>query len=58
MTHLITVENHGGTVRLVSKKPFKESETKDIVSIEFEDEPLTDRATTYQEREVSNETKH
>lgn len=36
----ITVENHGGTVRIVSKKPFLDSETKDIVSIEFEDEPL------------------
>lgn len=58
MKHLITVENHGGTVRIVSKKPFKDSETKDVVSLEFEDEPLTDRETTFQEREVSNEAKY
>lgn len=48
----ILVTNHGGTVRIVSKKPFLQSETKDIVSIEFEDEPLTDRVTTITEREV------
>jgi hypothetical protein len=40
MKHLITVENHGGTVRLVSKKPYLQSETKDVVSLEFEDEPI------------------
>jgi len=49
--HHITVTNHGGTVRLVSKKPFAQSETKDIVSIEFEDEALTDRPTEVKEEE-------
>jgi hypothetical protein len=54
VNHHITVENHGGTVRIVSKKPFLQSETKDVVSIEYEDEPLTMRETTIEEREVLN----
>ena len=49
MRYNILVTNHGGTVRLVSKKPFRESETKDIISIEFEDETLTDRPTEVKE---------
>jgi len=51
MRYNILVTNHGGTVRIVSKKPFLESETKDIVSIEFEDEALTDRPTEVKEEE-------
>ncbi len=51
MRYNITVTNHGGTVRLVSKKPYRLSETKDIVSIEFEDEALTDRPTEVKEEE-------
>jgi hypothetical protein len=50
MRFKITVTNHGGTVHLVSKKPYRESETKDIVSIEFKDEPLIDRETLIEER--------
>ena len=48
----ITIRNHGGTVRLVAKKPLRDSETKDIVSIEFEDEPLDEtRKTEVREEE-------
>jgi hypothetical protein len=46
MNHLITVENHGGTVRIVSKKPYRDSETKDVVSIEFEDRELDETIET------------
>ena len=49
MRYHILIKNHGGTVRLVSKKPYRLSETKDLVSIEFEDEPLTDRPTEVRE---------
>jgi hypothetical protein len=46
MRHHITVTNHGGTVRLVSKKPFLQSETKDVVSIEYEDMELDETIET------------
>jgi hypothetical protein len=46
MRYNITVTNHGGTVRIVSKKPFKDSETKDVVSIEYEDRELDETIET------------
>jgi hypothetical protein len=42
----IEVINHGGTVRLVSKKPFLQSETKDVISIEYEDRDLDETIET------------
>ena len=46
MRYNITVTNHGGTVRIVSKKPLRDSETKDVVSIEFEDRELDETIET------------
>jgi hypothetical protein len=46
LRYQIVIHNHGGTVRIVSKKPFKDSETKDIVSLEFEDRELDETIET------------
>jgi hypothetical protein len=46
MRYQITISNHGGTVRIVSKKPYRDSETKDVVSIEYEDRELDETIET------------
>jgi len=55
MRYNILVTNHGGTVRLVSKKPFLDSETKDIVSIEFEDMELDETIETKVRENADNQ---
>ena len=42
----ITVFNHGGKVEVLSKKPYRESETSDILSLNFEDWPLDENIDT------------
>lgn len=46
MRYQIVIHNHGGTVRIVSKKPYRDSETKDVVSIEYEDMELDETIET------------
>jgi hypothetical protein len=46
MRYQIIIHNHGGTVRIVAKKPYRDSETKDVVSIEYEDRELDETIET------------